>query len=776
MAQTQQGVTYRYNGKKPRTPLGKVTISYDNNKRSVLSDANSGKFSLTLEGLKMGDRIGLVTVKKREMMVFNQHAVDEWSLRKEPLCLILCNADEFERQKANLIEIGKREAKKKYDQQKAELEAKLNASQMKQQEYEDALDKAYDELNRFQKNVGEYADLFARIDESEVDTLAQRALDLFNQGHVDEAIRLFEQGHYMEKLDKALKNSQQADLLKTVAEKAKELATQDSLKALQSLKAQIEAYKMNNEWDKAGELLKGLADRLNTVDDCFAYAGFCRNQNNFIDAEAYYKRAISLLDKQREQETQVHLYYKSCLLNNLANLYSDTQRFSESEEIYKEALEISHRLAQTNPQAYDSDVARTLNNLAILYMDTQRFTQSEEVYKEALDIRRRLAKTNPQAYEPDVAQTLNNLAILHNNTQRFTEGEEMYKEALDIYRRLAKENQQAYEPDLAQTLNNLAVLYTDTQRFTEGEGLFKEALEIRRRLAKNNPQAYEPDLAQTLNNLAVIYKNVQRFTESETMYKEALEIRRRLAKENPQAYEPDVATTLYNLANLYSDTQRFTESETMYKEALEIRRRLAKDNQQAYEPYLAQTQYNIGLLKVNIEQYEDAIPPLEEALSIYRKISQTNPAKRPYYESSLYLLGTLYNITKNYLAAYHLYQEWRPIMKQRYEADPASTQSDYATQLGHQSFYCIFAKQFAEAEQYAREGLAIDPTKHFIYTNLAAALLFQGKYQEAEQIYRQYKDELKDGFLDDFKQFAETGVIPQEREADVERIKRLIEE
>ena len=353
----QQGVTYRYNGRQQRTPLGNVTISYDANKRSTLSNEHDGTFTLLLDGRKMGDRIGLVTVKKREMMVFNQHAVDEWSIRKEPLMLILCNADEFERQKENLINIGKREAKKKYDRQKAELEAKLSASQMKQQEYEAALDKAYDELERFQKNVGEYADLFARIDESEVDTLAQQALELFNQGKVDEAIRLFEQGHYMEKLDKALKNSQQADQLKAVADQGKVQATQDSVKALQSLKAQIEAYKMNNEWNKAGELLKGLADRLNTFDDCMNYAYFCASQNSFKDAEIYYKRAKSIMDREKDKESMDYLNSKGGLLNNLAVLYSDTHRFKESEAMYKEALKIRRRLSQFNPQTYEPDVA-----------------------------------------------------------------------------------------------------------------------------------------------------------------------------------------------------------------------------------------------------------------------------------------------------------------------------------------------------------------------------------------------------------------------------------
>ena len=85
-------------------------------------------------------------------------------------------------------------------------------------------------------------------------------------------------------------------------------------------------------------------------------------------------------------------------------------------------------------------------------------------------------------------------------------------------------------------------------------------------------------------------------------------------------------------------------------------------------------------------------------------------------------------------------------------------------------------KQYAESEQLAREGLAVDSTRHIIFTNLAAALLFQGKYTEAEKIYRQYMDELKDGFLDDFRQFAEAGVIPKECEADVEKIKQILNE
>ena len=110
------------------------------------------------------------------------------------------------------------------------------------------------------------------------------------------------------------------------------------------------------------------------------------------------------------------------------------------------------------------------------------------------------------------------------------------------------------------------------------------------------------------------------------------------------------------------------------------------------------------------------------------------------------------------------------------DTNPQAYEPHVATTLGNMSFNEVFLKKYVEAEQLAREGLSIDSTQHWIASNLAAALLFQGKVAEAEAIYLQYKDELKDGFLDDFKQFAEAGVIPKERKEDVERIKRMLNE
>ena len=96
-----------------------------------------------------------------------------------------------------------------------------------------------------------------------------------------------------------------------------------------------------------------------------------------------------------------------------------------------------------SPQTYDPDLAMSYNNLANLYSDTQRFKESEKMHKSAIAIHERLARANPQAYEPDLANLYDNLAILYSDTQRLRESEEMHKAALDIRERLAKENPEA---------------------------------------------------------------------------------------------------------------------------------------------------------------------------------------------------------------------------------------------------------------------------------------------------------------------------------------------
>ena len=357
------------------------------------------------------------------------------------------------------------------------------------------------------------------------------------------------------------------------------------------------------------------------------------------------------------------------------------------------------------------------------YAEPRRFELACHAYEQGIE----LVRANLS--EEELAKSLFEYGCFLQANKRYDLAEVRYRENLDIYQRLAAINPQVYEPDLAGIQNNLGILYKDTQRYEDSEKMYLSAMEIYRRLAAVNPQVYEPDLAMAQSNLGTLYKDTRRYEDSEKLCLSAMEIRRRLAAANPQVYEPDLAMTQYNLGCLYSDTQRYEDSEKMYLSAMEIRRRLAVANPQVYEPDLADTQYNLGCLYYNIQRYEESEEMYLSALEVYQRLTAVNPQV---YEP--YLVRACNNL----------------------------------------SFLFLAQGNFEEAERYAREGAKYDSTHHTIYTNLAASLLLQGRYAEAEEIYLRYKEELKEDFLSDFEDFYQRGIIPPEREDDVERIKKLL--
>ena len=913
LAIDQLGIAYRYNGKKQRSAIGGVYVKVATSPNGVVSNEPNGQFVLKLKGLGMGDPMGLATVTKKGMMVFNKEEVDRWSVQKKPLVLIVCDANEFQKQKDRLITIGRNQAEKRYKLKLAKLEAQNAKKQLSLDLYNAKLDSIEKEKSNALAHMDEYADLFARIDESEIDTIAQKAVDLFKQGYIDEAIALFKKNDPIAKIKKSIRTIKQAEEMRQLADSAESLAQQDIDENMKNAKAYIAALKLKNDWEEAGRVLKELADALGTYEAIGEYAEFAHQQNQYAEAETYYKLCkdkIAILEK---TNSEVYEYRLAAICNNLGLIYSDTQRFDESEQIYKNALGIRKRLAETNPQAYEPELAASYNNLANLYSITQRFAESEKMYKSMLDIYKRLADANPQAYEPHLATGYCNVANMYRETQRFAESEKMYKSSLEIRKRLADANPQAYEPDLAYSYNNLARLYSITQRYAESEQMYKDALEIRKRLADANPQAYEPDLAHSYNNLAGLYSITQRHAESEQMYKAALDIYKRLADANQQAYEPDLATSYYYLANLYSNTQRFTESEQMYKAEIEIRKRLANVNPQAHEPNLAQSYNNLANWYSNTQRYEESEQMHKSALGIFKRLAESHPqtyepamaesyynlarlywaTQRPaeseqmfklalgvfkrlveanpqaiepalaisyqsladlysetqrfvnseqmykaaiaiyerLYESapqqylsrlaegyywygmsmvnnnkhhdaigpferslklckdivneetgkSLYAVNLgclveLYGKEKDYATTYTYNKELLPLLKANYGEETDKWKAEYNKKLIQHSFCANLLGKFEEGELHSLEALKVDSTQHLAYTNLAAAYLLQGKYEAAEKLYRQYKSEFKDGLLTDLDELAKAGVIPADRMADVEKIKKMLNE
>ncbi len=126
-------------------------------------------------------------------------------------------------------------------------------------------------------------------------------------------------------------------------------------------------------------------------------------------ADTYYKQYELAVSRYKYDEAATCLEKRANLDPENADwqfdaaLYFHQQNQFKDSEIYcKRSLNIYRRLATANPQAYEPYVAWSFNNLASLYSDTQRFNESETMHKEALEItaglRRRIRRRTSRTW------------------------------------------------------------------------------------------------------------------------------------------------------------------------------------------------------------------------------------------------------------------------------------------------------------------------------------------------------------------------------------------
>ncbi|XP_078314643.1 kinesin light chain-like isoform X9 [Crassostrea virginica] len=184
-----------------------------------------------------------------------------------------------------------------------------------------------------------------------------------------------------------------------------------------------------------------------------------------------------------------------------------------------------------------------------------------------------------------------------------------------------------------------------------------------------------PDVATMLNILALVYRDQGKFKEAGNLLQDALKIREKTLGSD----HPAVAATLNNLAVLYGKRGKYKEAEPLCKRALEIREKvLGRDH-----PDVAKQLNNLALLCQNQGKYEEVEQYYQRALDIYEtKLGPDDPNVAK---------------TKNNLVE-HYYKRALDIYLKRLGTD--------------------------------------DPNVSKTKNNLASAYLKQGKYKQAETLYK----------------------------------------
>ncbi|MDX2248673.1 MAG: tetratricopeptide repeat protein [Bacteroidia bacterium] len=568
------------------------------------------------------------------------------------------------------------------------------------------------------------------------------------------------------------------------------------------------------------------------------------NQHDYARGVPALEETLKIGRKLAQANEAVYLPDVATTLVNLGLAFTDQNDYTQGVPAYEEALKIFRGLAENNPEVYLPSVARTRNNLGTAYINQNDYAQGIPALEEVLKIFRKLAETNEAAYLPGVAATLNNLGSAYQAQNDYARAMPAYEEALNICRKLAETNPEVYLLRVALMLNNIGAALTDQNNYARGVPAYEEALKISRNLAETNESVYLPYAAAILNNLGNALTDQNNYARGIPAYEEALKIRRDLAETNPEVYLQGVAGTLNNLGYALMDQHDYSRAIPDFQEALIIYRNLAESNPEVYLDEVARTLNNLGKSLFQQGKMEEARLYAQEAADIRSRFAQQEVSVFGVETAaSLSLLGQIYDQTRQVSSrdsCWHAAQQWldrspetagkeevqntlnqlRQAASQppQQEEDPLTkmrstiqeitsyaekvrlqqvlieyvqTDSDQETgqvrtllsqQYGNLSWYALFTQDYSLAESSARKALELDSEAQFAYTNLAHALLFQGKYKEAEAIYQRfagqpYPDDSRtwsEVFLSDLAELEAADAIPAERMKDVEQIRKRL--
>ncbi len=307
----------------------------------------------------------------------------------------------------------------------------------------------------------------------------------------------------------------------------------------------------------------------------------------------------------------------------------------------------------------------------------------------------------------------------HNAAGQEAYEQARYAEAEKAWLLALKEAEKFGQQDfrLATSLNNLATVYQAQWKFQEAETLLMRALAIDEKTL--GPE--HPATVISLSNLAVLYRYQGKYAEAEPLLKRALAIR-----EKPLGPEhPDVATSIINLANLYRDQGKYAEAEALYQRALEILEKALGPEHLDVAGSLASQ----ALLYSDQGKYAEAEPLLKRALAIMEKaLGPEHPTVAPVLESYAYLLRKM---GRDDEAVQMEARAKTSRGKSRWETNTAAGYEAY-----EQGDYAEAEKAWSAALQEAEKFGPEDPRLAESLGNLGVAYRDQGKYAEAEPLFK----------------------------------------
>ncbi|MBN1342424.1 MAG: tetratricopeptide repeat protein [Phycisphaerae bacterium] len=426
-------------------------------------------------------------------------------------------------------------------------------------------------------------------------------------------------------------------------------------------------------------------------------------------------------------------------------LHYRLERYEEAEKAYRKAVEV------------DPNRVQTWLDLGDLYQRLKRHGEAEQAYRKAIEI------------DANYVWAWSDLGELYRQLERYGEAEQACRKAIeidanhvwawsdlgDLYRRLERygEAEQAYcraaqiDVNHVRAWSGLGSLYEQLTRYGEAEQAFRKAIEI------------DPARVWTWSSLGNLYQQLERYEEAEQAHRKAIEI------------DANCVWAWSDLGNLYQRLGRYEEAEQAHRKAIEI------------DAGYVWAWSDLGNLYQQLERYEEAEQAYHRAIEIdandmwawsglaavcdrlgrhdeaeeaYRTMVQKRPEYAPAWLGAIRLLAR----TDQGFA--------RAVDLARAALTQNSRRADVLNAIARAFLAAGPRSGLAQAEDWARKAVSIEPDNARLHYTLAMILSARGQASEAltaAAAYLQDGNVVAGGITDAVYLFAQLAAAGSAREA-----------
>jgi hypothetical protein len=193
---SQKGIVYELSS--GNKPIAGVEIIAEH--ASIGNTDNDGRFSITFQEKQGGEPVFVSQVYKNGYELVNSDDVKDWLFSPSKVFkVVMCRQGFLAEAKRMYYKIGEDYYKKEYQKTSIELKKQLELNQISEKQYQVAISDANEQLVNKRKQLDYYADKFSRINKDELTDLDEQALNLLNEGKIEDAIKVYEDAKILEK-------------------------------------------------------------------------------------------------------------------------------------------------------------------------------------------------------------------------------------------------------------------------------------------------------------------------------------------------------------------------------------------------------------------------------------------------------------------------------------------------------------------------------------------------------------------------------------------------